>query len=223
MKSPFQILLLFLFLTCCNHNENEHSEHKKTNTEISSNSYLENFQQPDFVNIKIDSFKNFGELVKKMQELSCAKKSIGLNFNQNDTIFKLTGWADCPNSGINSCYFNRNTMVIKNDSVKNYSGDFDKLKHIKNLGNEISKISTINYHFQYNKNILRPAIIHLYIENSYPIAKTKEVLKQVVKEFKKVNYENEKNFFRYNIIFESYNLLNIPPPPPNALDKIELD
>ncbi|WP_147296631.1 hypothetical protein [Flagellimonas nanhaiensis] len=170
----------------------------------------------DFETISLDSLQDFGELIKEMQSLSCEEKSIGLEFEQNDTIYKLTGWTECPTSGVISCYFNRNTIIIKNDSLKNLSENWDKMVHISRLDEEIKSISLKDYNFQHDRDILKPALIHLYIEDKFSILKTKEVLKEITRQFKKINSEMGTGFFRYNILFEEFSMLDIPPPPPEA-------
>ncbi|WP_189361844.1 hypothetical protein [Algibacter mikhailovii] len=214
MKTNFYIVFLFAFLSNCDpYTEKEQSEWDNETTELISNSFIENQNQSDFEIINLDSLKNFRELIKKMQKLSCEAKSIGLEFKQNDTIYKLTGWAACPSSNVTSCHFNRNTIYIKNDSLKNFSGNWDKMVHINHLDSEIKNITLKNHHFQYNKNILKPALIHLHIEDKFSISKTKEVLKEITRQFEKINAERP-DFFRYNILFEGFSWLDIPPPPP---------
>ena len=215
MKTIFYILILFIFLTgCYSIPESEISDTEKTKAELFSNDFIENEIKSDFEIINLDPLQNFNGLLDKMEELSCLNKIIGLKFTLNDSIYYLTGFTGCPTNGGTACYFNNNTLIIKNDSIKNLSGDWDKMVAIHNLGKEIKKITTIDYHFQFNKEILKPALIHLYIENKYPITKTKEVLHEIVQEFEKINLEMGNDYFQYSIIFERFSMLDIPPPPP---------
>ncbi|MEM9078877.1 MAG: hypothetical protein AAGC43_17685 [Bacteroidota bacterium] len=152
-----------------------------------------------------------------MQNLSCQEKSIGIEFRQNDTAYKLTGWTECPTSGVISDYFNRNIIIIKNDSLKNLSGDRDKMVHISHLDVEIKTIIAKDYLYQYNKEILKPALIYLYIEDKFSISKTREVLREIMEQFKKINSQMGVDFFRYDILFGEFSMLDIPPPPPPEL------
>ncbi len=67
--------------------------------------------------IDLDSVSNFAELRQKMGELTCKGKSSGLRFISNDTIYNLTGFADCPTSAEIGCYFRRNLLFVRNDSL----------------------------------------------------------------------------------------------------------
>ena len=96
----------------------------------------------------------------------------------------------------------------------NFGGDWDIMVPIKNLNEEIKKITAVDYNFRYNKNILKPALIHLYIEDKYPISKTKEVLREITLQFKKINSEMGTDYFRYTLLFEGFSIMDIPPPPP---------
>lgn len=215
MKTIFYIPILFTLLISCHTNtESELSDDSRTMARFSSYDYLENENRLDFEIINLDELQNFDELLDKMAELSCADKFIGLGFTNHDTIYKLTGFTKCPTSDVTSCYFRKNILRIKNDSLINLSGDWDKLVHIRNLEKEINQISVVEHHFLYNKGILKPALIHLYIESRYPISKTKEVLQEIVKQFKKINSEMGMDYFQYDINFKGYSMLDIPPPPP---------
>ncbi len=216
MKKSFCLLVLSMWFAHCDSDieEQESGLELTATTELISDDFLQTQMQADFETISIDSLPNFGALIKKMQKLSCKGKSVGLVFTQNDTLYKLKGWSECPTDGIISCHFNRNIIMIKNDSLKNLSGDWDKMVHISQLDEEIQSISLKDYHFQYNNDILKPALIHLYIEDRFSISKTKEVLKEITRQFKKINSERGADFFRYNILFEGFSIFDIPPPPP---------
>lgn len=216
MKKSFYLVLVSIFLTRCDSDIEKQESGLETTatTELISDAYLETQMQANFALVSLDSLPNFGALLKKMEKLSCRGKSIGLEFTENDTLYKLMGWKDCPTDGVISCHFRRNIVMIKNDSLKNLSGDWDKMVHIGQLNEEIKNISLKEYHFQYNKEVLKPALIYLYIEDRFSISKTKEVLKEIICEFKKINSERGMGYFRYNVIFEGFSILDIPPPPP---------
>ena len=215
MKALLYISALFIIGVGCDRPfVNEQEDSQKLSSEFLSSEYSEHFNQPDFETVNLDSLQNFGKLLDNMERISCANKSTGITFTFHDTIYKLMGFTGCPTSNVISCHFNRNTLFVKNDSIKNLSGDWDEMVYIENLDKEIEKVSEVDYHFQFDKDVLKPALIHLYIENKYPISKTKAVLKEIVQQFEKINSEMGSDFFRYNINFERYSMVDIPPPPP---------
>lgn len=219
MKNWLYIIVLVFLICGCGLGTDKKSKLAIATTEITSNDYLDNFNKANFKIIEIDSLKNFSALLNEMKKLSCSKKIIGLNFKDNDTVFKLTGLANCPTNDQINCYFRRNVLIVKNDSLKNISGDLSKLVHIKNLDSEILKIKAKDHNYYYNTDTLKPALIHLHIQDNYPIAKTKEVLKQIVTRFKK-----DTTLFNYNILFEDFSHLDIPaPPPPTELKGVHIN
>ncbi|MDX1279370.1 hypothetical protein, partial [Oceanihabitans sediminis] len=61
---------------------------------------------------------------------------------------------------------------------------------------------------------LKPALIHFYVEDKYPISTIIIVLKEIAEQFSVLNSKNDSDFFKYNILFEGYDISSIPPPPP---------
>lgn len=194
---------------------------KKTLTDFFSEDY-KNFRFHNKIGIiNLDSVSNFSELRKKMSELTCEGKSSGLRFVKNDTIFYLTGLADCPTSSEIGCYFSRNLLFVRNDSLLIEYGKNKKKKPIRFLKAELDEIMSQNHNYQHNKNKLKPALIHFYVEDKYPIETTKRTLKEIIRQFKKINSQNGSDYFKYNILFEKYDITNIPlgsPPKPNEFD-----
>ncbi|WP_157811823.1 hypothetical protein [Tenacibaculum sp. SZ-18] len=164
--------------------------------------------------IDLDSVSNFSELRQKMGKLTCEGKSSGLRFKSNDTIYHLIGFANCPSSVEIGCYFRRNLLFVRNDSLVIEYGKSKKKKSITFLKAELNEIISKTYNFQYNENKLKPALIHFYVEDKYPIETTKRTLKEIVRQFKEINSQNGSDYFRYNILFEGFDITNIPPSPP---------
>ena len=215
MKALIYMVILSIFSFSCDSTiENELADMEKSEVRVFSYAFLEKVKSPDFEVISLDAIQNFGKLNDEMAKLSCKNKFIGLQFQYQDTIYGLMGYSSCPTIDVSSCYFQRNIILIKNDSLINFGGDWDIKVPIKNLGGEIKKITAVDYNFQYNGNILKPALIHLYIEDKYPISKTKEVLREITRQFKKLNSEMGTDYFRYTILFEGYSMMDIPTPPP---------
>lgn len=173
--------------------------------------------------IDLDSVSNFSELRKKMGELTCEGKVSGLRFGLNDTIYHLTGFADCPTSGKIRCYFRRNLLFIINDSLVLEFGKNKKKEPIEYLKKELNEIMSKEYAFQYKENKLKPALIHFYVEDKYPISTTKRVLKKIFKQFERINSKNSPDYFKYHILFKENDItrIKIPPPPPPKSDEID--
>lgn len=188
-----------------------------TTTTFYSADFKEDQKRPEFALVELDSLQNYGQLLRKMQQLSCDNKFTGIQFTDMDTLYGAMGFTECPNDGIFGCHFNRNIFIVKNDSLKNIGFNGHDKMHISKLKQEIKKISSSKYRFQYNKTILEPALIHLFIEDKYPITLTKEVLKEIITQFEKINSEMGADYFTYTILFEGISFMDIPPPPPPVL------
>jgi len=209
MKKLNYILIFFLILSSCSN-----LDEKKPLYEL----YSQDFKKFQVINeieiVDLDSVSNFSELRKKMGELTCEGKLPGLRFKSNDTIYHLTGFANCPTSGEIGCYFRRNLLFVRNDSLVLEFGKNKKKEPIGYLKTELNEIMSKTYTFQHKKNKLKPALIYFYVEDKYPMSTTKRALKEIVKQFAEINTENSSDYFKYNILFEGYDITNMPPPPP---------
>ncbi len=153
-----------------------------------------------------------------MGQITCEGKVSGLRFELSDTIYNVTGFSDCSNSGEIGCYFRRNVMSIRNDSlIIGYRKDKNE-KPISYLKTELNKIMAKTYNFKYNENKVKPALIYFYVDDKYPISTTKRVLKEIAKQFSTINSKNSPDYFKYNILFKSFDITKIPPPPPKSIE-----
>lgn len=212
MKKLNFILIFFLIFSSCSS-----SDEKKPLNELYSQDFLK-FQSENVLGIiNLDSLKNFSELTTKMGQMVCEEKISGLRFETNDTIYNVTGFSDCPNSGIIGCYFRKNVMSIRNDSLIIGYGKEKREKPISYLKTELSKIMAKKYNFQNNENKVKPALIYFYVEDKYPISTTKKVLKEINEQFSKINSNNTEDYFNYTILFKGFDITNIPPPPPKPI------
>ncbi|MBT8285127.1 MAG: hypothetical protein HKO75_07055 [Flavobacteriaceae bacterium] len=216
MKTLCYLLLIPFFLTSCEPDtEIEIIEPIESRTTFFSYDFMVDQYHPDFEVILLDSLQNYGELIRKMQRLSCNNKRIGIQFSVGDTLYGLTGFTDCPEVEIIDCYSRINIFVIKNDSLKNIRElNRKKSMHISELSKVIDRIQTEPLRYQFRRNALRLTLLNLYIDPKHPISMTKEVLKEVATAFKEVNTEMGPDFFKYNILFEDNYWMYIPPPPP---------
>ncbi len=209
MKNLNYILIFLLILSSCS-NLNE----KKPLNKLFSQDFVKFQSENEIGIVDLDSLTNFSELRKKMEQLTCEGKVSGLRFELNDTIYHITGFSNCPTSGEIGCYFRRNILSIRNDSlIIGYGKDKD-IMPISHLKTELNNIMAKTYNFQYNENKVKPALIYLYVEDKYPISTTKRVLKEIAEKFSIINSKNNPEYFKYNILFEGFDITNIPPPPP---------
>nr|WP_299169031.1 hypothetical protein [uncultured Allomuricauda sp.] len=214
MRYLVYIFCLTFVSGCEDHINNTSDDIAKFEAQFYSKDFLEHKLEKDFEILKLDSFENFGELLASMELLSCEDKWIGLEFNHENIYYHITGYTECPTSGIISCHFNQNMIFVKNDSLR-LSGFGEGKFHINELKTQIIKFNDYSeYHGIFGKRRLKPALVFLNVQNNLPIVKTKEVIKEIAEQFKKINEElgTEKYFYQLN--FERYSYLDIPPPPP---------
>ena len=196
-------------------------EGKKNLNELYSQDFKEIQVDNTFGIVDLDSVMNFSELIDKMAALTCEGKVSGLKFELDETRYYITGFSDCPNPGETACYFRRNHLTIRNDSLILEYGK--NKKPIRYLKTELSNIMENPNNFKYNENKVNPALIHFYVEDTYPISTTKTVLKEIAEQFSAINTTHNSDFFPYKILFVGYDISRIPPPPPpplpNEIDK----
>lgn len=194
-------------------NQNEkHSE--LSYKRMYSDKFLELQGNPLFEVINIDKVSNFSSLIEKIQALSCENKYPGITYHLNDTIYYQYGYSECSTSNVTSCFINLNSIHIKNDSLKNYRVSLDRSYSIKSLADQLKTMKHVDYFDSGGKPVLKQVLVHLNIEDHYPISKTKEVLAEIEKQFTKANLEMGENYYRYMIYFEDISFSDIPPPPP---------
>ncbi len=186
---------------------------KKNKIELYSNNYISSKSKNNIGVINLDTVENFSELSKAMGKLSCDKRISGLRFELNDSIYNLIGYSDCPNHGEIGCFFTPNILKIRNDSLILGYGKEKSSKPISYLKQELNNIIDNPNNYQVNKNKLKPAVIYLYVDDKYPISTTKEVLKEITKEFLFINNSKHSEYFKYTVLFTGYDITKIPPPP----------
>ncbi|MEL4308161.1 hypothetical protein [Joostella sp. CR20] len=189
-------------------------EQKKNLKELYSQDFIKLQSENDIEIINLDSVTSFSELRNKMGQITCEGKVSGLRFELKDTIYNITGFSDCPSSRVIGCYFRRNLLYVRNDSLLIENGKSKKRKPIAFLKTELNEIMSKTYNFQHNEDKLKPALIHFYVEDKYPIETTKRALKEIARQFKEINSQNDSDYFKYKILFEGFDITNIPPPPP---------
>ncbi|WP_036153808.1 hypothetical protein [Maribacter forsetii] len=218
MKNLNYILIFFLILSSCSN-----FEEKKPLNDLFSQDYIRFQSENEIGIIDLDSTTNFLDLREKMGELTCLGKVSGLKFELNETRYHITGFSDCPTSGETGCYFRRNHLTIRNDSLIIGYGKEKEKKPINYLKTELNNIIEKPHNFKYNENKVKPALIHFYVEDNYPISTTINVLKEIAEQFSALNSKNDSDFFEYNILFVGYDISSIPPPPPPIPNEFNMD
>jgi len=208
MKKLSYVLFIALTFICCGG-----PKERVLEKEVSSKGFIKYKNDDNLKIIELDSFKNFSELRGKMGRLACDGKVSGIKFRYKNRTYYSIGFSECPEFNGVADYFRRNLIIIKNDSLITTLKNRTKQEPIENLQAELKKIVSSNSNFQYDKKILKPALIHLYIEDKYPISTTKKVLKEIIEQFKNINSGEELDYFKYSILFEGGEYLIIPPPP----------
>ena len=209
MKNFNYISIFLLILSSCS-NLGE----KQIVNELYSQDFLKFQSENDIAIINLDSIMNFSELRTEMGKITCEGKVSGLRFKLNDTSYNVIGFSDCPNSSEIGCYFRRNLLTIRNDSLILGYGKEKEKKPISYLKTELNNIMAKPHNFIYDETKVKPALIHFYVEDKYPISTTITVLKEIAEQFSALNAKNDSDFFKYNILFEGYDISSIPPPPP---------
>ncbi|MEG9329203.1 hypothetical protein V6B16_14765 [Salinimicrobium catena] len=208
MKNWIYIMILILTTFSC-----EKFEETTNNQRVYSTDYRSLETKSNFEVIDIDSVQNYSELISEMEKLTCQNKISGLKFTFQEKEYFLTGLTGCPNKNETACYFARNLIIVKNDSI--ITDLFNNTKvSLENLHQELNEIASEPINFQFDNENIKPALIHLYIEKGKNISTTKKVLKEIVVQFEKFNSNSIPGFFKYNILFDRFDRTKIPPPPP---------
>lgn len=212
-KLLFIVILPLLCINCDAMDPTEALALNKAAVVLKSQLYAANEALENFEVLHIDDFKNFTDLTQAIEDLACADKRVGLEFTDNDTIYKQTAWTYCSEDNMVVCSRGVRKLSIKNDSLLNLAGDWKK-KSIRHLAQEVSIINELNHAYENNKYSSIPTIVYLNIDDEFPIAKTKEVLKEITKTFYAVRKENEMQSKGFTLVFSPFDWLGIPPPPP---------
>ena len=209
MKNLYYIFILSLLLYSCNT-----FKEKKVQNELYSQDFKKFKTQNELVLIDLDSIKDYSQLRKEMGKITCNNKVSGLKVNTKTKVYFLTGFASCPTSGLISCYFGRNHIMIKNDSIIYSLSKMDESIPIENLKIELDSIKSKPYYFQYDKEVLKPALISLSMDNETPISTIKVVLGEIAEQFETIKNEKGPEYFQFHILFENMDFFSIKPPPP---------
>ena len=192
--------------------ESENSNLKKI---IKSDDFLKNENQDNLEIINLNDVENFSSLMDSMGKISCKGKTSGLNFIYKDVEYNLTGYVSCPSTYNEvACYFRVNHIFVHNDSLYTKIGPKKSKVPIENLGEYLESLISNPNKYRSDENKLKTAIITLNIDDEYPISITKKVLSRIYNEFNKIEKQHEEGFLEYHILYEGYNFLDIPPPPP---------
>lgn len=207
----FKVLFVFLLILYgCNSCKEK---------EVYSSSFVKYNALHKITLIDLDSIKNFSELTNQISKIVCKRKVPGLKFKSNETIYYLTGSSNCSKFSETACYFTPNIFTVKNDTLISRFNSQDN-KPIEALASKLNVAVSMKGNFKSYEDKVKPAIIHLHIEDKFPISKTKKVLKEIVKQFKRINSEKSSDYFEYTILFEGYSISDIlPPPPPKENNK----
>jgi hypothetical protein len=208
MKNYFYLIVLLSSFSAC-----EVLEETTVKSEIASTEFEKLRLKDDLEIIDLSSFENFAELRDAMGKLSCQDINSGLTFEFEEKEYYLTGIAACPDPGVVSCHFQTIQIFIKNDSIVRESFR-NKKEPIEDLGKELHNLISKPYLFRIKEDIMKRALIHLYIEEKEDIIVTKKVLAEITQQFAKLNSGARSDFFEYDILFTRLDPTNIPPPPP---------
>lgn len=207
LKYPISVLILCFLLSSCESYDDPDQQ------KLYSPGFEKMAGREDLVMIDLDSMSSFAELRDKMGRLTCQRTPSAITFEYQNKKYFLTGYADCPTTHEVACYFRKNFINIKNDSVVTDLFNDNRLP-IEELESELISLTTFPSNFKLQEDIMKPALITLYIDEAENISTTRKVLSEIVKSFQKINTEEQPGFFEYAVLFSFYDPTRIPPPPP---------
>lgn len=212
MRSLFlSITCLFLIFSCV---ENSSSA---SIPKVFSHEFIKVRNSSDFDIIDLDSITNYSELLKKMNLLNCEDKIAGIQFKWENTQYHLIGISGCPALGEIACYFNRNHLYIKNDSIYSGFGIERTQQPIEDLHLVLESIMETPYKYRYDSHKLNQALISFHVTDDQPVTTISRTLKEIVSEFYRINSTKGADFFEYDVLFEDHDVSLLPPPPPPPL------
>lgn len=167
--------------------------------------------EADLIDLKLDSFKNYGELTSKMDANICNGKTSVLKFSDKKSEFNLIAFQDCSESNISPLYWNRNTINIQNDSI---IIDNDLKTHFNSLSTVLKK-HLINSNKDDNYSIDKEKAVIFYYQNDlFEIEKVKEQLIKMATEFNELNKKsNDKLSLKIKMKNKPYKKVETPPLP----------
>ncbi len=163
--------------------------------------------------IDLDSIKNYGELIKIADRITCNGKTPVLKFKSNETEFNFLVFKMCTESNIIADYSGRNVISIENNTViinDQIEKPLDSIKSI--LRNHI-----LNPEKQtdYSQNIEK-ALIFYYQDSTFRKEDIKKQLIKIASEFNELNWKNGDSL-PLKIKLNDYPFIRIqmpiPPPP----------
>ena len=168
-------------------------------------------EYPDslLVQIEIDDYSNYGELIQKIDIISCKEKTAYFQL-ENDSIFKnLVALHNCSTDNSIVDYSLRNIIGINNDSIivnRNIKTKFDKI-------DSILKLHYLNYgkDWDYSANPEKAAIM-FYADSITDIKKIKKKFNRITESYLKF-VPLEKDSIKLKIIFQDYPMELWPIPP----------
>ena len=159
--------------------------------------------------IQLDSIKNYGELTKILDRITCSGKTPVLKFSNEKSEFNLIVFKMCSETNIVADYSTRNVISIQNDSIiinNKIEKPFDSLKTI--LKKHILNPKNIS---DYSINIEK-ALIFYYQDSLYNKEKIKAQLIKITTEFNQLNEKNGDSL-PLKIKMTNHPYIRIEPPP----------
>lgn len=205
MKKILSISFITLFFLSCGIKKEKAKFYYPKKSSFVDNSNLSR--------VYLDSIKNYEELIRILNEISCSNQTPVLKFNNKKSEFRLVVFKDCSESNNSPLYWNRNVINIQNDSIiidNNFKVHFKNLttvlkKHLINPNNE-NNFSANN----------KKSVIFYYQDGMFEMEKVKEQLLKIITEFNKINkkVENELNL-KIKMSDKPYQSIKTPPLPKN--------
>ena len=200
--------LIFLTAIClwsCNKPKEILTEDKTISAYYTSD-YITSQVKDNFTVTNIDSLSNFSELNNKINEIKCSNRIPGLTFSVDRSNYNLVGCLDCAQSKFKSCKGASDFIFIQNDSIIIDLATERKI-HISELGKALEEINNGKYKYRITDRPDLPIIINLNVDDEFPIAMTKDILKVIFDEFEQTSQRYNATEYDYEIHFEPYDVL----------------
>jgi len=209
LKKIFYILLLSLTLINCD------KTIKKDHDSIKETFYYPhkaNFQNDTLLRkVKLDSLKNFGELLKLSDKIVCENKIPLIYFRNEKAEFKMLIGKECLIALNVADYKERNVIFIQGDSIiinDKMTKPFDSIKSIM-----VKHILNKNKDLDYSTSIEK-AIIFYHQDSLFKSIDIKKQLLKIANEFNQIKISNGDTIpLKIKLRDYEYIYMEIPPFP----------